>query len=1176
MRTNISIRNLIICILLCLPSLVFSQAPVNDDCNNAVNLSPSTSCSTVTGDLQAATSTGSPNAACAGATTPTNDVWYSFTATSSSATITVSGLGMNLTSATTYIELFSGTCGSLTAITCQSVATSLVRTTLTPGIIYFVRVYVTGSTTSGGSANKRGFTICLVSSPNDEPTYASALTPASVCSNTNGTLLLATVSTGLPAGCESAGNHWDIWYKFTALNTVSTITLSTLGANFTNPEIQLYNGIPGSLTSMQCGTTTITNSSLTIGTTYYIRVSNVSASAPSGTVTFNICITYPPINDECADAISLYSNTTCSNTSASLASATPSAGIPLGCAAAGTYYDVWFTFAAASTTETVNLSGMTGSGITTSAVQLYSGSCDALTSVACGTTSLTASGLTIGANYFVRVSSVGTGATASGNFNICVTHPAPVIASIDYGKSYINISKNSGGGTINPGDTLEIRGTLVIRSGSGLDSLAFLDTLHLGGGVRLVPGSIALRTNEGKVYKSFTDAVADDAGYSYSSGTDTVVRINFGAGASATARGKLLNTSKPSVFGSTCIIMATYRVVVYAAYGTTVNLGGGKITTKDAGTGSLSDLSFSARNAIVYSSPGLCPNAVAPSNAIGGDFNGTFGSGTLQNRSASSNVLGYTYATFTTGAPQDYYYGIANNTSAGGTSFTTITTWGKTDNSSPTHRVFNLWDITGDHTGASNPTKGNSPCDPTKPVSASNPCGYMLVVNSAYKTDTAFQYTVSNLCPNTYYEISAWLKNICYKCGCDSNGVGSSTAGYIPSALNDSSGVQPNLTFDINGVDYYTTGNIVYGGLFPSTQTGSDSNNTWVKRGFTYLTGAAQTNFTLTIRNNAPGGGGNDWAMDDIALATCLPNMQYSPSLNPTTCNNNVIEINDTIRSYFNTYTNYKWQRSTDAGSTWSDIASATGTASPVWNGSAYEYITSYTIPNTATYVANNGDKYRVVVGTTSGSMLNTNCQVTDGVSQISLNVLDCNNPPPLSTYILSFNANAANRHANLYWTTNRENEQIQFEIEKSINGAAFSKIGSVKGLHSINETNHYSFMDTLLSSKTFYRISLINATGRKTYSRIIQLQSNNEFSVSNVTSYFESSISLDVNVNRNSKIDLTLLNSSGRIIKLMSVGAYNGTNNYIIPELNSLSPGIYILQVRNNEKTVIVKAIKK
>jgi hypothetical protein len=131
-------------------------------------------------------------------------------------------------------------------------------------------------------------------------------------------------------------------------------------------------------------------------------------------------------------------------------------------------------------------------------------------------------------------------------------------------------------------------------------------------------------------------------------------------------------------------------------------------------------------------------------------------------------------------------------------------------------------------------------------------------------------------------------------------------------------------------------------------------------------------------------------------------------------------------------------------------------------------------------------------------------------------------------------------------------------------------------GLRSINETNSYNFVDSFFNAKSFYRISLVDKSGRKTYSRIIQLQNSNEFSVFNATSIFQSAISLDVNVTRNSKIDLALLSTSGHLIKSMSFNAYNGTNNYVIPNLGSLKPGVYILQVRNKDKTVIVRTIRK
>ena len=69
--------------------------------------------------------------------------------------------------------------------------------------------------------------------------------------------------------------------------------------------------------------------------------------------------------------------------------------------------------------------------------------------------------------------------------------------------------------------------------------------------------------------------------------------------------------------------MATYRVVVTAAYNTTINLGGGELTSLNGGN--YSDLQFPQRNVMVYQNPGLCPNALSATNAIGGDFNGTFG-----------------------------------------------------------------------------------------------------------------------------------------------------------------------------------------------------------------------------------------------------------------------------------------------------------------------------------------------------------------------------------------------------------------------------------------------------------------------------------------------------------------------------------------------------------------------
>src|SRR5947208_2380779 len=81
--------------------------------------------------------------------------------------------------------------------------------------------------------------------------------------------------------------------------------------------------------------------------------------------------------------------------------------------------------------------------------------------------------------------------------------------TVDYGKSYINLTKGATGGTAETGDILQIRATFVVKSGT-LDSCGFFDNIPAG--TVYVPGSLCVLTNEGKIYKSFTDVAGDDCG----------------------------------------------------------------------------------------------------------------------------------------------------------------------------------------------------------------------------------------------------------------------------------------------------------------------------------------------------------------------------------------------------------------------------------------------------------------------------------------------------------------------------------------------------------------------------------------------------------------------------------------------------------------------------------------
>lgn len=730
--------------------------------------------------------------------------------------------------------------------------------------------------------------------------------------------------------------------------------------------------------------------------------------------------------------------------------------------------------------------------------------------------------------------------------------------NIDFGKSYVNITKGLNGGTIEPGDTLEIRASVVVRSGA-YDSLRFTDVVPTG--TIYLPGTIRVLTNEGKIYKQFTDGVWDDPGQIVGSN----ISINMGYNpsdvpATAFRRGRIRNTHKPSFYTNTCIMIASYQVQVTAALGSTISTGGGTITYRP-NPGLLTTYTFPANTLAIYTNYGVCSNAVGV-NALGTEFNGTFGSGPTRNRGTSGNVPpGYSYTIFTTGTPNDYSYGVANNTSTQ-FGYSTVNTWNKPDpdpdGGGPltTHRVFSVWDIIGDHTGAANPILGNNPADTV----ANNNGGYMLIVNAAYRIDSAFQQTISGLCPNTYYEISCWMRNICSKCGCDSNGKGASnTSGpvyYIPTGTGDSSGVAPNVTFEVNGLDYYTTGNLMYSGE-------------WVKKGFTYLTGPAETSINLKFFNNAPGGGGNDWALDDITVATCSPELQLDPSPNPFVCENNLVEIGATIYSFFNNYTYYKWLKSSDNGATWNETGVSGGPETPVWNGSNWEYTVTY--PGFVGTASDSGDQYQIVIATTAGNLAN-GCAFSDN-TVITLTVEDC---LILPVELISFTGKTTGGQINLQWVTTPEEEPVTFTLEKSTDGIHFYSINSMPGQGNKSANNQYQFTDPqLLSGTVYYRLRL-ETTGGKKYSKVLVFNSlSPDLSFGPMANPFNGPLRINLNSASNTTAQAILIDQLGQVVTRSSITLYAGKNIIDLPGADHIANGIYTLRVITKEREISRKIVK-
>jgi hypothetical protein len=723
--------------------------------------------------------------------------------------------------------------------------------------------------------------------------------------------------------------------------------------------------------------------------------------------------------------------------------------------------------------------------------------------------------------------------------------------TVDYGKSYANLSKGVGGGTMEPGDTLQIRATFVVKSGT-LDSCAFFDNIPAG--TVYIPGTLAVITNEGKIYKAFTDAAGDDCGRIVGPAVTINLGYNPAAGKQATAfrRGQIKNTDKPSFFGGTCIMVASYKVKITAALGSQINLGGGSITFK-SGAAALTSITFPADNVAIFTNYGLCANAVG-ANALGTEFNGTFGAGKNKDRGTSANVPpSYTYATFGANMPNDYYYGVSNNTSTTGAGYSIVNSWAKPDVSAPSHRVFQLWDIIGDHTGAVNPFLGNPPADTVN----KNNGGYMLVINASYRIDSAFNQTITGLCPNTYYEFSLWIRNICSKCGCDSNGKGATGgAGYIPTGTGDSSGVKPNLTLAINGVDYYTTGDVQYNGL-------------WVKKGFTYLTGPSQTTLTAMVRNNAPGGGGNDWAIDDIALANCPPNLTMLPSPNVTVCDGNQVDISSVVTSYFSNYVYWQWEKSTDNGVTWTNTG-VSGVGSPTLVAGQWQYTAVY--PSFLAGAAMNNTMYRLKVASSPGNLGATACAFTASTTITVLTNTCLALPGP---EVNTFSGSLQNQTALLQWSTTSEKPGEWFSLERSSDGIHFTGIQDLPADGNSNGSNYQYTDPNIVSGYAWYRLRITSSEGMR-YSKTIALFSKAaSFDFRLIGNPVVNSVVLQGASATDRPVRLLLMNAVGTILQNKEWFIRAGANTITVDGLASLPSGTYILQMQAGQDIKQFKLIK-
>jgi Secretion system C-terminal sorting domain len=153
---------------------------------------------------------------------------------------------------------------------------------------------------------------------------------------------------------------------------------------------------------------------------------------------------------------------------------------------------------------------------------------------------------------------------------------------------------------------------------------------------------------------------------------------------------------------------------------------------------------------------------------------------------------------------------------------------------------------------------------------------------------------------------------------------------------------------------------------------------------------------------------------------------------------------------------------------------------------------------------------------------------------------------------LLSFSGYSKDNKAFLNWQTTNEKDANHFDIERSLDGVSFMKVGQIKCLGSKLGFNKYAFTDATFTENTnfYYRLKQVNNDNTFNYSTIIVLEANNHKSKSIVI--YPNPAHETINVE--GKNGVQIYNSVGQLVKEIKQAITQ-------IDISDLPNGVYLLK---------------
>ena len=180
------------------------------------------------------------------------------------------------------------------------------------------------------------------------------------------------------------------------------------------------------------------------------------------------------------------------------------------------------------------------------------------------------------------------------------------------------------------------------------------------------------------------------------------------------------------------------------------------------------------------------------------------------------------------------------------------------------------------------------------------------------------------------------------------------------------------------------------------------------------------------------------------------------------------------------------------------------------------------------------------------------------------------------------FNAAYGKNYFELNWNT-VAGDFDHFEIERSLDGETFEKLGEVKA-GELSAAGRYLFRDhfkaiTARNNDFFYRLKQYEPNGSFSYSKILIARMYNTKSLAclSVTpDPVANDILVNVQLNENSFVMMKVLDETGNLVLKEGRKADSGSSTYSLNDTHNLKKGLYTLEVTVNSREKLVMKLMK